>query len=62
MDYLYKGSERSISNIITDENVIRKVLDGLVSEKSAQSCAIPISFDRRKYERRNQRTPVKNGI
>lgn len=52
-DYLYMGSVRRMSKISSDENVIREVLDRVISEQSTQSCGIPISFNGRKHVRRN---------
>lgn len=45
-DYLYMGSVCEMSEIKADENVIREALNGLISEQSTQSCAIPIIFVR----------------
>lgn len=45
-DYLYMGSVCEMPEIGADENVIREVLDRLISEQSTKSCAIPITFAR----------------
>ena len=45
-DYLYMGSVSEMPEIKADENVIREILDGLISEQSTQTCTIPISFAR----------------
>lgn len=46
-DYLYIGSVCERPEIRADENVIREALDKVLSEQSAQSCAIPITFVRK---------------
>lgn len=46
-DYLYMGSVSEMPEIRADENIIREILDGLISEQSTQTCTIPISFVRK---------------
>lgn len=45
-DYLYMGSVSEMPEIRADENMIREILDRLISEQSTQICSIPISFVR----------------
>ena len=46
-DYLYMGSVSEMAEIRADENIIRKALYELISEQSAKTCEIPISFARK---------------
>ncbi len=46
-DYLYMGSVSEMAEIRADENIIRKALHELISEQSAKTCEIPISFVRK---------------
>lgn len=47
IDYLYMGSVSEMPEIRADENIIREILDGLISEQSTKTCTIPISFVRK---------------
>lgn len=51
-----------IPQIKVDENAIRKILDEVIAEKSAQTCAIPISIERSKHGRRSQGEIIEVGI